>query len=76
MYQPNRARKTVLFFSLFFVMLCALYAANAQTPGGITTGSTLWLKGNYSTTPAVKMTFSSGNLVNGWRDEKSTYNLT
>lgn len=48
----------------------------AQTPGGIATGSTLWLKGNYSTTPAVKMTFSSGNLVNGWRDEKSTYNLT
>jgi hypothetical protein len=69
------AKKTFACFSLFFLILYTGYTASAQTPGGIATGSTLWLKGNYSTAP-VKMTFSSGNLVNGWRDEKSTYNLT
>jgi hypothetical protein len=66
--------KTVKFpFFLFFVF--CLQSLHAQTPGGISTASTLWLKGNYSPSP-VKMTFSSGNVVSGWRDEKSTYNLT
>ncbi len=70
---PNiHTMKTVKLLSyLFFIFF--LRIVNAQKPGGIIPASTLWLKGNYSFS---KMTFSSGNVVSGWRDEKSTYTLT
>ena len=62
---------------LAFLLIAAVFPFTllAQTPGGIATASTLWLKANYTTSPA-KMTFSSSNVISGWRDEKSSFSLT
>lgn len=66
--------KPIQFLSYLLFILFFPTTIVAQTPGGIATSSTLWLKANYTTSP-VKMTFSSSNLISGWMDEKSSYNL-